>query len=128
MRDFCATSRWRWGIAGCPSCGHCWNGSCNMRMRWSPNMLAGHWRAWRKLLKQFSLPCICFLGAAAFAFAGLPPDPLENPGFQHFYNLEYDEALAAFAAQSAKDPQAPEPYNYIAQTILFRQMFRTGAL
>ena len=56
------------------------------------------------------------------------PDPLDNPGFQHFYNLEYDEALADFTAQAAKNPGSPEAYNHIAQTILFRQMYRSGAL
>src|ERR1700761_7878119 len=60
--------------------------------------------------------------------ASLPPDPLENPGFLHFYNLEYDEALAVFLAQSAKEPESPDIHNHIAQTILFRQMFRSGAL
>jgi tetratricopeptide (TPR) repeat protein len=79
-------------------------------------------------LKQFSLLCLAVACAMTCRAAGIPPDPLENPGFQHFYNLEYDEALAAFTAQSAKDPGAPEPYNYIAQTILFRQMFKSGAL
>jgi tetratricopeptide (TPR) repeat protein len=73
---------------------------------------------------KFSLFCV----VASLVSAGVPPDPLENPGFLHFYNLEYDEALAAFTAQSAKDPGSPEPYNYIAQTVLFREMFRSGAL
>jgi tetratricopeptide (TPR) repeat protein len=73
---------------------------------------------------KFSIFCV----VASLVSAGVPPDPLENPGFQHFYNLEYDEALAAFTAQSAKDPGSPEPYNYIAQTVLFREMFRSGAL
>jgi tetratricopeptide (TPR) repeat protein len=58
----------------------------------------------------------------------MPPDPLENPGFQHFYNLEYDEALADFTAQAARNPALPDAYNHIAQTILFRQMYRSGAL
>ena len=49
-------------------------------------------------------------------------------GFEHFYNLEYDEALADFNAQAAKEPGAPDAFNHIAQTILFRQMFRSGAL
>ncbi len=62
------------------------------------------------------------------ARAGVPPDPLENPGFQHFYNLEYDEALAVFVAQSARDPESPDIYNHIAQTIVFRQMLRSGVL
>lgn len=71
--------------------------------------------------------CI-FLATVCVAVTAMPPDPLANPGFQHFYNLEYDEALAAFEAQSAKDPESPEIHNYIATAILFRQMFRTGAL
>ncbi|HLW77340.1 MAG TPA: hypothetical protein VKS01_10150, partial [Bryobacteraceae bacterium] len=65
---------------------------------------------------------------AMAAPATIQPDPLENPGFQHFYNLEYDEALAVFDAQAAKDPMSPEIQNYIATTVLFRQMLRTGAL
>src|SRR5512147_1406640 len=55
-------------------------------------------------------------------------DPLAAPGFQHFYNLEYDEALAYFRAEAARNPDSPDVYNHIAQTILYREMFRSGAL
>jgi tetratricopeptide (TPR) repeat protein len=58
----------------------------------------------------------------------MPLDPLSDPGFQHFYNLEYDEALAEFQAQAARDPMTPDRYNHIAQTLLFRHMFRSGVL
>lgn len=75
-------------------------------------------------LKRFSIVCLAACGVCA----GVPPDPLENPGFQHFYNLEYDEALAVFMAQSAKDPESPDIYNHIAQTVVFRQMLRSGVL
>jgi tetratricopeptide (TPR) repeat protein len=51
-----------------------------------------------------------------------------DAGFQHFYNLEYDEALAIFHANAAKNPNSPEALNHVAQTILYREMFRTGAL
>jgi tetratricopeptide (TPR) repeat protein len=51
-----------------------------------------------------------------------------DAGFQHFYNLEYDEALAIFHANAAKNPSSPEALNHVAQTILYREMFRTGAL
>ena len=73
----------------------------------------------------------CLVFTASFSLAApesMPPDPLENPGFQHFYNLEYDAALAVFQAQASRSPKSPEIQNYIATTILFRQMFRTGAL
>jgi tetratricopeptide (TPR) repeat protein len=51
-----------------------------------------------------------------------------DAGFQHFYNLEYDEALASFHAEVAKNPTSPEAMNHVAQTILYRQMFRAGTL
>lgn len=57
-----------------------------------------------------------------------PPDPLADPGFQHFYNLEYDEALAEFRAAASRDPSSADAWNHIAQTILFRRMFRAGSL
>ena len=55
-------------------------------------------------------------------------DPLAAPGFEHFYNLEYPEALAAFRAEAAQHPESPDIQNHIAQTILYREMFRSGAL
>ena len=48
--------------------------------------------------------------------------------FNHFYNLEYDQAIAGFEAESKAHPEAPEPHNAIAQSLLYREMFRNGAL
>ncbi len=55
-------------------------------------------------------------------------DPLAEPGFVHFYNLEFDDALAAFHAEAAHLPDSADVYNHIAQTILYREMFRSGAI
>jgi len=63
----------------------------------------------------------------AFAWAQ-GSDRLAEVGFQHFYNLEYPEALAAFRAEAARNPNSPDAYNHVAQTILYREMFRSGAL
>jgi tetratricopeptide (TPR) repeat protein len=51
-----------------------------------------------------------------------------QPGFEHFYNLAYDEALAEFSAQAAQDPSSPDVYNHIAQTVLYKEMYRAGML
>jgi tetratricopeptide (TPR) repeat protein len=51
-----------------------------------------------------------------------------QPGFAHFYNLEYDDALAVFTAQATRTPSDPDVYNHIAQTILYREMYRAGLL
>jgi len=49
-------------------------------------------------------------------------------GFEHFYNLEYDQAIAAFSQAVAHDPDQPGLYNHLAQAVLYRAMFRSGAL
>lgn len=51
-----------------------------------------------------------------------------RPGFTQFYNLEYDEALAMFVGEAERHPAAPGPCNHIAQTILYREMYRAGML
>ena len=48
--------------------------------------------------------------------------------FEHFYNLDFDRALADFTTMASRRPQAARIHNHVAQTILFRQMLRAGAL
>jgi tetratricopeptide (TPR) repeat protein len=70
------------------------------------------------------------LCAAILLFPALVPaqdTPTAN-GFDHFYNLEYEQALADFEAAAKQEPQAIGPQNHIAQTLLYREMFRNGAL
>jgi len=55
-------------------------------------------------------------------------DPLIEKGFEHFYNLEYDEAIAAFRRYIERHPREPGGYNHLAQSILYREMLRAGAL
>ena len=70
--------------------------------------------------------------AIAFAIASAVPayaqDIAKDPAFQHFYNLEYEEALALFQKRAAANPQDPNVHNHIAQTVLYWEMFRNGAL
>jgi tetratricopeptide (TPR) repeat protein len=56
------------------------------------------------------------------------PDPLLDKGFDHFYNLEYPQALAAFRTSLARDPLDPARHNHVAQAALFEMMLRCGAL
>ncbi len=55
-------------------------------------------------------------------------DPYTAQGLDHYINLEYDQAIADFEKASAADHQAAGPHNHIAQAILYREMFRNGAL
>jgi tetratricopeptide (TPR) repeat protein len=76
----------------------------------------------------------CFLAALVLAAGNLAQavenleDPAHNPGFIHFFNNEYDEALAYFEREAKANPNGPDQYNHIAQTILYRELFRNGAL
>jgi tetratricopeptide (TPR) repeat protein len=68
-----------------------------------------------------------FAVAALLAFA-LPAAAQLSPGFDHFYNLEYEAALREFQKAVADDPADAAKHNHVAQTILYREMFRAGAL
>jgi tetratricopeptide (TPR) repeat protein len=72
-----------------------------------------------------AVPALLMLGPFAASAQDLSA---AEPGYQHFYNLEYDDALAIFRADAAKDPNSPEALNHVAQAILYRQMFRAGTL
>ena len=76
------------------------------------------------LIRGVLIPALLILLPAMAA----AQDTSVEAGFQRFYNLEYDEALAIFHANAAKNPNSPEALNHIAQTILYREMFRTGTL
>ena len=52
---------------------------------------------------------------------------LVSSGYEHFYNLEYDKALTLFREAAAKQPDDPDLHNHIAETLLFREMFREFA-
>src|SRR5882672_7965439 len=54
--------------------------------------------------------------------------PTLSPGYEHFYNLEYDQAIADFTAITDQNPSEPSAWNHLAQAILFRAMYRSGAL
>ena len=74
---------------------------------------------------MFRIACLLLVGWSA-ARAG--EDPLITAGFDHFYNLEYEQALSNFYQFEKAHPKDPEIHNNIAQTLLYREMFRNGAL
>ncbi|MGO4880277.1 MAG: tetratricopeptide repeat protein [Bryobacteraceae bacterium] len=67
------------------------------------------------------LAAVCL---ASRLFAG----DLVDDGYEHFYNLEFDQALADFNQAIAKDPNNPDLHNHAAETIVFQEMLRDGAL
>src|SRR4051812_48784815 len=63
----------------------------------------------------------CLLVSLALSFAALASpeaklsDPLNDPGWQHFYNNEFSEALASFEEEARSHPDDPDAYNHVAQ-------------
>jgi tetratricopeptide (TPR) repeat protein len=49
-------------------------------------------------------------------------------GFVHFYNLQYDEAIRWFREEMRQQPESPRPHNHLAQAVLYKVLFRAGAL
>ena len=70
---------------------------------------------------------IILLQAAAIA-GSLHETVAAQPGFEHFYNLEYDLAMESFLLQSQQNSSSPDVYNHIAQTVLWKEMYRAGML
>jgi tetratricopeptide (TPR) repeat protein len=55
-------------------------------------------------------------------------DSLVLTGYDHFYNVEYSQAIHAFQQAVTAAPQEAEYRNHLAQAVLFQLMFRAGAL
>jgi tetratricopeptide (TPR) repeat protein len=58
----------------------------------------------------------------------LPAQNLLDDGWDHFYNLEYDAAIADFQRAIAQNPDSPDLHNHLAEAIVFKEMYRNGAL
>lgn len=64
----------------------------------------------------------------ALAFAPQPASPELAKGFDHFFNVEYEEALAIFRKVAVAKPDDAQHHNHVANAILYRAMLKAGAL
>ena len=72
------------------------------------------------------MPLILLLAALAAQLAAAPPGI--SKGFDHFYNLEYEPAIAEFTREIKQQPNDPFSYTHLAEALLYREMFNAGAL
>lgn len=70
---------------------------------------------------------VVLLGAVGMLGAATPDPPL-SAGFEHFYNLDFPQAVAYFRGETVKRPADPEAWNHLAQGLLYSEMYRAGAL
>jgi tetratricopeptide (TPR) repeat protein len=57
-----------------------------------------------------------------------PNDPLNHSAFDHFYNLDYDRAVNDFDQVLQRHPDDPFAVNHFLTAVLFRELYRMGAL
>jgi tetratricopeptide (TPR) repeat protein len=73
----------------------------------------------------------CFAANAPSSISKLqfrPSDPLNAVAFDHFYNLDYDRAVKEFEQVLQKHPDDAFAVNHLLTAVLFRELYRMGAL
>jgi tetratricopeptide (TPR) repeat protein len=62
------------------------------------------------------------------ALSATPAGQLLDEAADHFYNLDFDQALALYDQAAAASAGDAEIHNHLAHTLLYRELFRNGAL
>ncbi|HST11092.1 MAG TPA: tetratricopeptide repeat protein [Terriglobales bacterium] len=57
-----------------------------------------------------------------------PADPLNNAAFDHFYNMDYDRSVQEFQKILDRHPDDPFAVNHLLTAVMFRELYRMGAL
>src|SRR5215831_19159914 len=83
-----------------------------------------------------SIGCSILIAIALVVAQGqsqVPPDnsnfdALTRAGFEHFYSLEYDQAIQDFQSAREARPDEPKAINHLLEARLFQQLYRYNAL
>jgi tetratricopeptide (TPR) repeat protein len=67
---------------------------------------------------------LCFLASPSASRAA----DYRAAGHNHYFNLEYDEAIDAYNHLIAENPQDALAYNHLATALLFKELLRLGML
>jgi len=57
-----------------------------------------------------------------------PADPLNGPAYDSFYNMDYDRAVQGFQKVLDRHPDDAFAVNHLLTAIMFRELYRMGAL
>ncbi len=57
-----------------------------------------------------------------------PADPLSASAFDHFYNMDYDRSVQEFQRILDRHPDDPFAVNHLLTAVMFRELYRMGAL
>src|SRR5690348_3746683 len=125
-----AANRWTWTTTALP-CSP-WKVIASPRFACSASPRRSSLRSLNSLMRlshrSVLLALLLLLTGARRLLAAPTPEQLLQQGYDHFYNLEYDQALRDFEQLRRLEPTAPSVWNHIAQIMLYREMYRIGAL
>ena len=68
------------------------------------------------------------IGEASKAVSYRPPDALNASAFDRFYNLDYDHSIQSFQKVLDRHPDDPFAVNHLITSIMFRELYRMGAM
>jgi tetratricopeptide (TPR) repeat protein len=57
-----------------------------------------------------------------------PADPLNASAYEHFYNMDYDRSVQEFQKILDRHPDDPFAFNHLLTAVMFRELYRMGAL
>jgi tetratricopeptide (TPR) repeat protein len=66
--------------------------------------------------------------ASVAAAAPAAVENLTRSGFEHYYNANYEEAVRDFNSVALARPEDPRALNHLLAAVLFRELYRAGAL
>jgi tetratricopeptide (TPR) repeat protein len=88
------------------------------------------WLPNRALSLAGVLIALCFVSTRLVASDPVfrPNDNLTRDAFEHFYSLDYDSAITGFEKALEAHPDDPFAVNHLLTAVLFRELYRIGAL
>jgi len=82
----------------------------------------------RSLTRLAALPALLMIGVVVSSAVLRGEAGYRKSGDDHFYNLEYDQAIDDYTKLIQQSPDDPIPYNDLASAQLYKEMYRLGLL
>jgi len=79
-----------------------------------------------RLIVALALSPGILLGQQRLSFR--PADPMNSSAFEHFYDMNYERSIQEFTQVSQRHPGDPDAINHLLTAVLFRELYRIGAL
>src|SRR5258708_39520477 len=90
---------------------------------WKAGTIIAFLFAWIMIAPAGSAQAAAGDGASAKTF-----EALNRSGLDHYYSLEYDEAIQDFRKAADLYPRDPQVWNHLLEALLFHELYKHDAL